>query len=106
MVANEGFLEGMKVIPLCQSFNGLYFFAFDINRESDTGIYRTPIHEYSASPARTDSTCLLGTRQVQVLPEHFKECTIRPDKYLMVLAVDSQHNPFFHSYFSRGKWPI
>jgi hypothetical protein len=103
MVVNEGFLEGMKMSPLYQSFNGLYLFAFDINCESDTGIYRTPIHEHSASPARTNSTCLLGTRQVQVLPEDLKQCTIRLDQYLMVFAVDSQHSPSFHSYFSRGK---
>jgi hypothetical protein len=106
MVVNEGFLEGMKMIPLCHSLNCLDLFPFNINRESDTGIYRTYIHEHSASPARADSTCFLDTRQVQVLPEDLKQCTVRPDKYLMVLAVDSQHSPSFHSYFSQGKWPI
>jgi hypothetical protein len=80
MVVNEGFLEGMKMSPLYQSFNGLYLFAFDINCESDTGIYRTSIHEHSASPARTNSTCLLDTRQVQVLSEDLKQCTVRLDK--------------------------
>jgi hypothetical protein len=103
MVVNEGFLEGMKMIPLYQSFNGLDLFPFNINRENNTGIYRTPIHEHSAGSTRADSTCLLGTRQVQVLPEDLKQCTVRLDQYLMVFAIDSQHSPSFHSYFSRGK---
>lgn len=92
IMVKEGFLERMKLVPICQTFDREDFLTINLRGEHKARIHSLSVHQDRACTALTDLTSPFCARQAQLLPQQIKECQVRANFKLVFSVVDGRCN--------------
>jgi hypothetical protein len=78
----------MEYASLGQSFYGKDVVAIHLDPEGEARVNGLTIHDDGAGPAVTVAAPLLGSRQLQLIPQDFQQSLPRFCQYLNFIAID------------------
>ena len=87
---HKGLLERVQAAIGGHPFDGLDLPPLELDGQGQAGEHREPVNQHRAGTAFPQLATMLGSGQVEVLPEDLEEALVRRDHHVPGLSVDRQ----------------